>query len=212
MKRLLPIALLLTAVLFLPAWGQEPLAHPYYPLKVGSRWTYRTGKDQVVITAEKEEAFTYKPGGAENKDNPDKTEKVTGVVLKITSGSKVMQEKVAVLKDGVYRFAAAGKTITPPLCFFKLPLKAGETWKVDSTSEGKTIKGTFVGGEETINVPLKGGAELKTMTVASKDFQVDGEPMDLKYWFAPNYGLVKQHAKVGTFTVTLELEQYTPGK
>lgn len=194
-----------------PAAAQErAFDHPYYPLQVGNQWTYRSGKEQVVIRVEKQEPLAYKLPGGEGKEKADK---VNGFVLKVTSGGRSLTEKVAVLGDGIYRFAAAGKEITPPLRFFKLPLKPGETWAVDSKTGDKSIKGTFVGGEDTVKLQLGGkNVSLRTMTAATKDFTVDGEPMELKYWFAEEYGMVKQQVQVGSSTVTLELQEFTPAK
>lgn len=198
-----PMWLMLAALVVAPALTaqDEPaLGNPYYPLQVGNKWTYKAGGQKVVIEVMKKESLT-RPN--------DKMKKYPGFTLKITSGDKSMTEQVAILNDGVKRFQAAGKVIEPPLLFFKLPLNKGEDWKVESTSDGTLLKGTFRAGEDTVKVPA---GSFQAMTVSSTDFQIGGQTMELQYWFAPQVGLVKQTVKTGSLDTTLELLSFEQGK
>jgi|SRR5947209_2663913 len=210
MRRLrLPGLLLLTPLLTVTAAAQEkPVTTPYYPLKVGNQWTYRTGKETVVIRVDKETPLEVGPG----KDG-GKSGKSTGFVLSVTSGAREREvtERVAVLADGVYRFSAAGKAVKPPLRFLKLPTKTGESWPIESTTaDGKAIRGQFVAGSETIQLELQGRMfELPTVTVSSKDFRIGDDRITIKYWFAKDIGMVKQHVQIGKDEpVMLELRAF----
>jgi hypothetical protein len=208
-----PVAFLLAAGA-IAGQGQENQAKEYkndwYPLAAGAQWHYKAKVNdapaqKVTVTAEKPEAYEMKTG-----DKKDKSEYVVRYPLKIVSGAQDKVEYVAVLKDGVYRFATAGKEITPPLCFLKLPTKAGESWMVAATSENEPLTGTFVCQEDTVQVP-KG--KFNALRVSSKDFRIGSTgKMDLAFWFAQGVGVVKQEVSVGNSKVTLELEDYKQGK
>jgi hypothetical protein len=182
----------------------QPLFQSYYPLKIGNQWTYRAGKEVWVIRVEREVPV-------ELSRNPTKDpEKAIGYVLKIATGSGEITEQVAVLKDGVYRFSIAGKALKPPLLFFKFDLKTNPEWKVEARSDsGMLAHGKFVGGTDKITLALGGKkVELTTLTITSKDFEIDDQEMSIKYWFAKDYGMVKQHLRIGDKETTLELEDF----
>jgi hypothetical protein len=209
MKPFLPVCFaVLVLGLFAAVGAQELRTARYYPLKVGNQWTYRAGKETVVITVVKEVTFDNVPGA--------KAGRAIGYTLKIANGDREVGEQVAVLEEGVSRFSAAGKGIKPPLLFFKLPLnlEKGESWKVDcKTDDGKAIRGSFVGGAEKLRLTLNGKVvELTTATITSKDFYVDDHEMFITYWFAPDIGLVKQRVRTGKNDVTMEIESFKEGK
>jgi hypothetical protein len=198
------VAVLGLALAATTAAQDKAISHAYYPLKVGSHWTYAAGKDRVVIQVEKEMPIEFVTGG--------KLEKVVGFSLKGSGGPNAPTEQVAVLPDGVYRFTTAGKSLKPPLCILKFRVNDGDTWPVESkTEDGKTIRGEFVAGADTITL-MTGGKQvmLKTLTATSKGMNIDGEPMSQKYWFAEGLGMVKQHVTIGKHDITLELREYKP--
>src|SRR5262249_13769078 len=125
------------------------------------------------------------------------------------SDAGVHSETVAVLEDGVYRLSAAGRDIVPPLCFFKLPPKIGETWKVQSMTEGTPLQGTFTTTEEEIQLPAFKG-KIKANIAATDDLQFGKDKMTLAFWFYPKVGLVQQHLRVGSSEVLMKLERVTP--
>src|SRR4051812_40199220 len=82
MRRSIPLCV--TAVVLAVACtvrAQElkpPLPFPFYPLKIGNQWTYRAGKDAVVIRVDKEVPVQYtREGGA------GKNEQAIGYQLRI---------------------------------------------------------------------------------------------------------------------------------
>jgi hypothetical protein len=230
MRTLACLSLLVLAVP-LAAQADKNFNHPYFPLKVGNKWLYRAGMPQhQLVTLEVERREVIK---VEIKDETTKKMNRTGLatyVLRLTSGDKEQREQVGILsrgvyrftpngkevtlEGGVYRFQTAGKDLDPPLCFLKLPLKPGESWEVNSVSEGVTIKGAFVGGEASVKVP---SGEYQALTVMSKDLQLlrkdaqpGSTPLTIQYWFANQVGPVKMHVETGNFKSTLELEKFEP--
>ncbi len=237
MRRALPLLTLLVLLAVPPLHAQKPIEIPrtktdYYPLEVGSRWIYRSGTQKVVVAVDREEPFLYKQKDANDK-NKENRFIATSYWLKITSGDKVMAEQVIVLGENVYRIAGGGKTINPPLCILKLPLKVGELWKCHTVAdsgtlkdaydtpgmelrpgdgtpiEGTLLKGTFTGGQATFKFK---GTDLPALTVISSDFQIGNKSMESETWYVKGFGMVKQRVRVGNVLTTLELEDYLPAK
>ncbi len=237
MRRALPLLTLLILATAGSLHAQKPVViqpskSEYYPLEIGSRWVYRSGTQKVVVTVDREEPFIYKQqdGTDKNKEN-----RFIGPSywLKITSGDKVMAEHVVVLGEYVYRIAGGGKTINPPMCILKLPLKPGEFWKVHTVSdsgalktafdtpgidlqkteltpiEGTLLKGQFTGGAATFKYK---GTDLPVVTIVTNDFQIGNKTMDSETWYTKGFGMVKQRVRVGNVQSTLELEEYIPAK
>ena len=185
-----------------PVFGQEPTKDsPYYPLKVGNKWTYR---------------FTSGSSGTVDV-RVAKLEKVGDVMCalleaKAGSDGTPTTEHVAVQADGVYRYTSEGHKIEPPLRFLKLPPKSGDRWEVDSKSAGETVKGTFTLGEAEVTVGKMTNRKFKAITADTKDMTVGGNKMEQTWWFAPEVGMVKQVYKFADKEVVLELESFAPGK
>src|SRR5262249_22439736 len=137
--------------------------------------------EKVTIEVTKQEPFMRKV----KTDGKEKDIPLMGFILTVSSGSKVMQEHVAVMEDGVYRLAAAGKQIQPPLCFAKA-VKAGESWKAEGSSEGASLKGTFISGRAKVTVPM---GEFITDVALSQDFQIGDDRMEVEYWLAKDIGM-----------------------
>ncbi len=165
----------------------------YYPLKVGNTWEYRVGKEKITVRVAREET----------------EDKETIAVLETTTNGDTFIERVSVRPDGVYRHTAEGKTISPPLCFLRLPAKAGESWTVSGVADGLAVRGTFALGEAQVTVPA---GKFQTVTSTCPDFRIDRVRMELTYWLAPEVGMVKQRLLVGDREVLVELEKFTPAK
>jgi hypothetical protein len=178
-----------------PGIGQQDAG--YFPLKVGSKWHYRSGDEKVIVQVAKAEILEF----AKKKGK----EKVPGFTLKITSAGRELTEQVAVIPDdGVYRFSTAGKEIVPPLCILKFPIKKGNSWPIDSLCKDQPIKGNFTCDEADITVPAFKN-KFRAVTTSFK-----GPKMSFEYYFAPGFGIVKQRIDVGNFKVVLELEKFEP--
>ncbi len=171
----------------------KPGAASYYPLKIGNTWEYRAGKKKLTVRVARE----------------DLVGTVTVAVVESTLDGETVTERVAVRKDGVYRYSGKGVDYEPPLCFLKLPPTKGATWQVKSRGDGLEIAGTFTAGEEEVTVPA---GMFEAITSASQDFRMDTVKMAVKYWFVPGIGMVKQRVQVGGREVVIELVKYTPAK
>jgi hypothetical protein len=203
----LPMAAILLAMAGLPLapmFGQPAArsaadySSDYFPLKVGQTSVYigGDGKERSTVGVEKAEPIRWKM-------SKDKSEWITGHVLKTTSGDKSLIEDVIVTPDGVYRRSAAGKEISPPIKILKLPPTAGDSWPVDSESETVRLIGTFSVDQATVDLPGRGPTE--TFVVTAKDFYVGKEKIESKTWYAKNLGMVKSYVKVSKFELNMEL-------
>jgi hypothetical protein len=209
----------LTLVIPLVAGTQEPdkdkplgSETPYYPLAAGTQWTYQVGDHRVSVRVARTEVVEIKMLKPDaDKKLREENVKVQAYHIESKSDDRVQSETVAVLEDGIYRLAAAGKDIVPPLCFFKLPPKPGESWQVQSMTEGMPLQGTFTTKEEEVEVPAFKG-KFKAIKAYSDDFQIGKSQMKLAYWFYPKVGLVQQHLQFGSFEVLMKLERVTTKK
>jgi hypothetical protein len=191
MKSLL--SLVSAAVLFAPSLAQDPKPIPpvpAYPLKVGSKWTYKSGADTLEVSVK----------GVEKVEKEDVYELVTS-----RNGTPEANEHVVVKDDGVYRVKVAGVAVKPPLCFLKTKLKKGESWDVSSQLSGaETLAGKFTLGEAKVKYKDK---EINTITVTGIDMLANSQKISLTYYFAENIGLVKQEATIAGAKITLELQK-----
>ena len=197
MKRLAGLSVLavLTVAVSIPA--QEAAgtkAHPYYPLKVGSVWTYKVqgGPIQVKV-AGTEKAGTH-----------------TGYKLETTAAGKVSAtEVVAFTDEGIQRFSVNQLNAEPPILFLPKDVDATKEWNVDSKVAGQEIKGTFKIDKEKVTVPA---GTYDTIHVKGAEMTIGATKTTVEYWFAKDVGIVKLRFTLGTQDAVLELESYTAGK
>ncbi len=174
---------------------------PYYPLQVGTTWHYRSGDGKFTIRVVRHE----KAGDT-----------LCALLETTRDGKAVGSEHLAVAADGVYRHdltamrpPAVQQTLKPPMLVLKLPPKKGDSWKVDSTSEGKTFRGGFHVEEQEITVPA---GTYKAFRVASQDLEVNSlKPIIITY-YAAGVGMVKQVIEVGGAKVEIELVKFEAGR
>jgi hypothetical protein len=167
----------------------------YYPLEVGTTWIYKA----------KDKSYTVKVA---------KHEKVGDVMcarIEVSVGDKVTNtEHISVEKDGVYRHSIGEKTFKPAVCILKLPVKKGDTWKVDSKAGEEPVKFEYTADEEEIQVPA---GKYKAIVTKTSEFEsAPGTKARITVWYAKGVGMVKTAMKDGTREGTLELEKFTPGK
>jgi hypothetical protein len=181
--------------------AQDPTKEtPYYPLKKGTTWTYRS-------------AF---------RKDPDKSVSVTvrvtdsdkeGARVEATANDRsVAVETVVVTADGIYRTAINGVKPDAPVRILKLPAKKGEKWDVDTRLQGQAVKGTFTTDEEEVTVPA---GKYKAIKTEAKDFAVGSLKITTACWFAEKVGVVKLSVTVGGVAAgeaVWELEKFAEGK
>jgi hypothetical protein len=195
--------------------AQDATKQTLYPLKEGNKWTYTTGKDKETIEV------TVK--GKEKVGTDEAYELVTS-----RNGTVEATEQVVVKTEkgqvGVYRVKVGGVTVTPPLCFLKIPARKGDKyekvdpWEVSSflgPMGGEKIEGKFTLSETEIEVKVKDKKEpekKKAFKVSGEDMKANGQNLSLAYWFVENIGLVRQEATLAGVKVKLELSDYTLAK
>jgi hypothetical protein len=180
---------------------------PFFPLKEGTTWNYR-----VIDGSNKEQKFTVKVTGFETKDGNRCAKLETR-----RDKDLVSTEFITVKKDGIYRCEFAGGKVDPPLLFFKFedkdPKKApkpNENWEIKSKVEGKEFTGKAIAGEaKGVKVPAK---TFDTVTVTIKDLKVDNQSANIVYYFAPEFGMVKQEIDIGGQKLKVELEKFEEAK
>lgn len=170
----------------------------YYPLKVGTKWTYRV------------QVGGGQPGQVINQIA--KLEKIDDQQLArqetVVQGNVAATEHLSSSAKGIYRHRYNGVEVLPAVCVLRYPVKQGDSWGSEAKVGDQTIKMTSRVGEEEVTVAL---GKYKAITV-----QVDGDAGGVKirttYWFVANMGFVKQVADIGGNQITLELEKFEAGK
>ncbi len=217
-----PLALIASLVCATFVLAQEPvlLQSELYPLKVGTRWTYRVHDKKaepnkalpirrVVIAVEREEVYAEKKL---EKDGKEKLEKYVGYILKSTSGSKSTLDHVVVTRQGVLKVHTAGTPLTPPLLFLKFDLVKGQkSWDWHSTSGNTTLKGTFNLSVGDVKI-LASKDPVNAVLVAYRDHQPKEKQVEIDYWFAQGIGMIKQRVREQNHEIEIELEKYEPVK
>jgi hypothetical protein len=172
----------------------EVKSSEYYPLKVGTTWTYKANGQAITVKVAKHE----------------KVGDVMCARLETSTGGKVVAtEHIAVQKDGVYRYTMAGQTADPAVRFIKLPLKKGDTWKVSSKIGGQELNVEYTGGDQEVTVPA---GTYKAVFTKTNEFEAGGQKMQATIWYAKGVGMVKTFMKIGQIEVVLELDKFEAGK
>ena len=176
-----------------PGRQGQPLPAP----EAGAEWLYDAQGGQVSVKVDKAE----KVGSDE------------GFKLVTSSNNKENATEVIVIKaDGFYRAKINNLVPKAPIKFFQLPVKAGDSWKIDTDVNGQAIKGEFK-VEEVKDLTLPGDKKYaKALLVTGTDFEIGGSKTTTKTWFVEGTGIVKMEFTLGSQDAKLELSKYTPGK
>jgi hypothetical protein len=186
---------------------------PYYPLHVGTTWHYRAGESKFLIRVSKHE----------------KVGETLCALLEAVRDDKVVgSQHLAVTAEGVYCHdlsfpvppgegkddKAAEQTMKltpkPPLLVLKLPLKKGDTWKIDSnSSDGRAFRGSFKVEPQEVKVPA---GTYKTFRVTSQDLEVNSLKTTITADYAEGVGMVRQVIESGNAKAEIELEKFEAGK
>jgi hypothetical protein len=195
--RTLLVAAALTALAAPARAGDAPEETPYYPLKVGTTWTYRDADA---------------PGAAKIVVKVARQEKVGDVLCARVEthkdGKAAGYEHVAVAKDGVYRHSINGLRPDRPLLLLKLPPRGGDEWPVAGKLGGETFAGTMTAAEEDVAVP----AGKYRALVVSGEVKVGDAALASAHAFAKDVGPVRVRTEAQGQVVRLELEKFEPGK
>jgi hypothetical protein len=159
-----------------------------FPTRVGTKWVYEgnSGKRTIEITEVKEE------DGAALVT----TERVE------EDGTRTPYMLTRVSAAGVFLVAERGTKYIRPWCMFKRPHRQGQTWETRWCFEGglaDTVGQMTAGPVEKVKV---GAAEFSAARV---EWNFNGGPSKVTYWYADGVGLVKMDE-------TLVLKSFTLGK
>jgi hypothetical protein len=196
--RFAAFALVFAATLPLSADEEKIPENEYYPLAVGTTWTYEAGGGQTV------------------KVKVAEHEKIRGTLcarFETSFPGNTVSEHITIKEDGVYRHSYAGVKIDPPVRFMKLPIKKGDTWKVESKQGEQELKGKFTVDEES-DVDVPAGTFDKTVKISGKfTVKVEGanQEFETTCWYAKGRGLIKQEFNSGGQIYTIELKKFTKG-
>lgn len=166
---------------------------PFFPLKIGSQWTYRADDKRVVLRLTGQEKVDDTLCAVLETKRPDG--------LAIT-------EHVAVKSDGVYRYRAMRLRVEPPVCFLKFGRTKEPTWEVKAKLGADTIAGTCKLETAEVDVPM---GKFQTLRVTS-ELERGKEMFKIVSYFARDIGMVKQEQLLAGKKIMLELEKYETGK
>jgi hypothetical protein len=175
----------------------------YYPLKVGTKWTYEldSGQPQKPIV-------TSVIAAEENAEG-----KGLARLEVYINGQKVPNsEHLMTNKDGVFRVRINNQDLNPPLCLLKYPLKTGQKWASKMTAMGEEMDVSCTQGpEEEVQVPA-GKYKAVPSTIVTSQTKPDGGEVKIinTFWFVDNVGMVKQKMDLGGKIILMELSKYEP--
>ncbi len=161
---------------------QEPLVEAsYYPLKVGSKWHYKTASSERP----KDDRVT----------EIVKIEKIDGQLLArleaTVGGTTVATEHLSSTAKGIFRHRHNGLDLSPPLCLLKFPIEFGALWESEMKLEDGSV-GKIQARLEAEKIATPAGA-FETVRVAFSVFNSANHlTYSTTYWFAPGIGPVKQ--------------------
>ena len=163
----------------------------WYPLAVGTTWTYKVGDQKRKITVAAHEMVGDIPCARLDSSGAD------------GSGT----EHVTIKDDGVYRVSSNGVKLVPPLCLLKLPAKTGTRWKVKYKEGDVSVKGTFtVDDEDDVEVPA---GTYKTTIISRGDMIAGENALTIAYYFASGVGMVKQEVIHAGRVASIDLAKFT---
>ena len=165
-----------------------------YPLRKGSKWTYKSGTDNVEVVVK----------DVAKVEKEDVYEMVTSI-----NNTPMAAEHVVVRKDGVYRVKIGGLEVKPPMLFLKFPVKKGESWQVASAVGPENLGGKLTIGETKVKWDNK---DVDAITVTGPEMTANGQKMSLSYTFVKDVGMFATSATIGGAKLELTLTKYEPGK
>jgi hypothetical protein len=181
---------------FTPGDKQSPGDADYFPLKVGTKWVYKTNEGKVTIQVEKHELIG---------------KFMCAHLVGTTADGKKHSEYDRIGSDGVLRVQAGGQTLSQPLKILQLPVKAKDKWTVAPNVLGKQLKGTFT-TSIVDSLTVLSNKYTGVVMVKSDDFTVDGQNVPHTYYFARGIGIVKQVVTFANQEIIVELESFTPAE
>ena len=187
-----------------PVPAPAATASDFFPIKKGTKWTYKYAESDVVMEV--------KESAAEVK------------VDTLSNGKVVASETLKLMADaqgggGIYRTKINNLDITPPLKILDMETKAGKLvpkakgtkWAVDVKVQQATLKGDYTIGETVkLKLPAPLGDTDAVPVVA--ELNIGGTATTVKYWFATGKGQVKVSYTIANNEQAMELKTFEDGK
>lgn len=169
-----------------------PAADGYFPLKKGTKWTYKVNDQTIEVVV----SGTDKVG----EETCTKVDTVVG-------GKVVASELYAVRADGVYRVKVKDDKIDPAVKVIELPVKKDKDWDVKSKVGTQTVAGKFKVKNDKESVTTPAG-KFDAVLVEGVDMDVAGTKTTIRTWYVKDKGIVKLEYKIGDAVSTLELTKF----
>lgn len=184
------------AILFAGAALAQPPkdADGYFPIKPGTKWTYKTG-DQTVEVRVSDKTVKF--------NNEDCVQLETSV-----GGKIVASELYSIKADGVYRVKVKDDKIDPAIKVLPIPVgKNGDSWKFNSKVGTQAVSGEFKVKDikEKVKVPL---GEFEAVAIEGTELDVAGAKTTVRLWFVKDKGIVKLYYKIADTETTLDLTEF----
>jgi hypothetical protein len=119
-------------------------------------------------------------------------------------------EHLAGVNGGLYRYAAEGKRLEPPVKFLDRPGHTGHSWDVKSGIDTGKLAGSFKIGILP-QITVQAGTFRNVVTCSSNDLNASGTRISVRYYFAKDIGLIKQVVNLGGQELIIELEKFEVG-
>jgi len=210
-----PLLALIVAALFAapagPAAARPTAGDSYYPLAVGSKWTYTADyADDTVLVHEV--TGMEKVGDVECFVVEHKT-------VGSTLGTRLMRKEwLAPGPDGllIHKVQRGRSELDVEKPFFKIKtvMRKDDEWKGQAKAEENPPQyHSRVEGEEEIEVPA---GKFKTWKIHIRIESGTRHSVEGTEWYAPNVGLVKSDVTIRAsgedFSLVSELKKFEPGK
>jgi hypothetical protein len=204
-RSILPVLSILTLLSILSLLAARPASADdgpaYYPLAIGTRWSYTVTAPKQKMSLTMEATKTEKVG-----DDP-----CTVVTTRNADGSLVGDEDIVVRPDGIYRASYAGAQLVPPFCILKFPVTKGETWKTASSCAGEKLAATVTVDAVDQEVTVPAGT-FKCVVTSTNDITQNGQNIGaLTISFAKDVGMVKEVWSMNGLASTIELTSFEAG-
>jgi len=179
------------------ASAQTPVE--YFPLKKGSKWTYKLNDFEVVVEV-----------GDYDKDKNETKLKT------LSQGKEVANETITTDATGIYRSRINTTAIDPKVKILELkdgkPAAKGTKWTIKSKVQQQDISGDFEIKDDKMALKVPAGDLTDVVYVEGAKLTIAGTETAVKYWFAKGKGIVKLSYTINGQDVVLELKSYEEAK
>lgn len=170
----------------------------YYPLFVGSRWTYEMSGHKELDG----KIFETRAARHERVGLTDCT-----VIEASLDGKQVSTEHLSATKQGIFRHSFDNERLPTPVCLMKFPYKPGATWEdYFNIRELGRVKIVVEASDEDLVLPY---GTIRALRSTMRVYSGSREVMSTIYWFGKGIGMVKQTIKIGGLEVAVNLRTFS---